>query len=157
MGTSIYYIRDEPVSPLGFLSFNITFSILLHLLVKSLIYNKLVGLLDQYKLQVETHMILHNLDSGVITCSKDAIKYFNENGKKLIDQAIANQDDNPEKQECQLEVEAINQKISKLQPTDTDCTQKRESQAKILSKPVFKEYLRGKKVEEQNGQEFSLQ
>ena len=101
--------------------------------------------------------MLHNLDSGVITCSKDAIKFFNENGKKLIDQAIANQDESPEKQECLLEVDDINQKICKLQPTNTDCTKKRETQAKILSKPLFKEYFRGKKDDEQNGQEFSLQ
>ena len=55
MGYSIYYIRQTPTKTVIFMSFFIGLSMLLHVMVKSLIYKKLLGLLDQYKLQVETH------------------------------------------------------------------------------------------------------
>ena len=135
------------------------FSQLFHMFMLRNIHRRLFSLYERHQVQAEQHMILHNLDSGIITTSGDAIKYFNDSAKQILFKAVDEIQDEDEKDKCTAEVRHIDKAIRNLKNTSIDCERKTQLRLKILQTRVFREYDRTKHNDPrlQLGESFSLQ
>ena len=135
------------------------FSHLFHMYMLRSIHGRLFSLYERHQVQAEQHMILHNLDSAIITTSGDAIKYFNDSAKQILHKAVDEIQDEDEKAKCNTEVRQIDKAIRSLKNTSIDCERKIQLRQKILQTKVFREYDRTKHNDPrmQLGESFSLQ
>ena len=127
--------------------------------LQTAIHQRLFELYERHQVQAEQHMILHNLESAIITTNGDAIKYFNESAKQIIDKAVDGIQNEDEKAKCVDEVRQIDKAIRNLKNTATECEHKTQTRKKILETTVFREYDRTKHNDprSQLGQSYSLQ
>ena len=127
--------------------------------LQSTIHHRLFELYERHQVQAEQHMILHNLDLGIITTNGDAIKYFNESAKQIIDRATDEIQNEEQRAECLAEVCQLDREIRRQKNTATDCERKNSLRRKIMESTVFREYDRTKHNDPrlQLGESFSLQ
>lgn len=78
--------------PYVFVSINIALNIYSQIISNS-IQAKLNVLYQRHKRQTEHHLTLQTLDSGIITFTDSHLKYFNQAGRKIIDEVIGQIDD----------------------------------------------------------------
>ena len=85
---TLNHVIEKPFKPVFMLVTGCISLILFQKLISISITSKLQTIYDRYMFQEEQNLIMSNLSSGIVTTSDSQIKYFNENGKKIIQDVI---------------------------------------------------------------------
>ena len=148
--------RSEPFWVVYLFIVSNAFQHLFQQLIKSQYQSKLYAQFLQYKLQTEQHLILHNLDSGIITFTDDSLKYFNQEGKSIIDAAVSNLEEPATKAKASKEVSRLTRAIAQQKQLETGDNEEGQIHLMILNNPVFRQYVRDESHNPSDAAEFSL-